>query len=189
VVLDCETSGLDPHRDSLLSLGAVGVRGRHIACRDWFEATVRPSSPSARENILIHRIGRDRQAAGEEPAHALHAFLEFAGDAPRVAFRAAFDRTVMARALHAVGRRDAARWLDLAALLPVLFPQVGGPAATLDTWCSAFGIEPYLRHDAVADAYATAQLFQIALSRATRQGFRGVTGVLRAAQAGKWTGG
>lgn len=188
VVVDCETSGLDPHRDSLIALAGVGVRGRRIASGDCFEVTVRPSAASARENILVHGIGRDRQAAGEEPVRALDAFLAYAQISPRVAFRAAFDRIVIARALHEVGRRDPGRWLDLAELLPVLFPGAGGSVTTLDAWLAHFGIEHYLRHDALGDAYATAQLFQIALARAVRQGFRSVPAVLRAAQAGKWTG-
>ena len=188
VVVDCETTGLDPNRDSLISVAAVGVQKCRIAAQDWFEATVRPESASARENILVHGIGRHRQAAGEDPAHALHRFLEFAGNAPRVAFRAAFDRIVIARALHSVGRRDAGRWLDLAELLPVIFPRPSGNAMDLDAWLTAFGIEHRMRHDALGDAYATAQLFQVALARAARQGFRGVSAVLRAAGAGKWMG-
>lgn len=189
VVVDCETTGLDPHRDSLVSLAAIGVQGRRIEARDWFEVMVRPSSASARENILVHGIGRERQQAGEAPPAALAAYLRFAGNSPRVAFRAAFDRVVIGRALHAVGRRDAARWLDLAELLPVLFPRAAGKAMALDAWLGEFGIDHHWRHDALGDAYATAQLFQIALGEATRQGFRSVSGVLRAAEAGKWTGG
>jgi len=189
VVVDCETTGLDPHRDSLVSLAAVGVRGRRIGASDWFEVTVRPSARSARENILLHGIGRGRQEAGETPVAALATYLQFASNAPRVAFRAAFDRVVIGRALHAVGRRDAARWLDLAELLPVLFPRAAGKATALDTWLAEFEIDHRWRHDALGDAYATAQLFQIALGQAIRQGFRSVAGVLRAAESGRWTGG
>ena len=188
VVVDCETSGLDAHRDNLLSLAGVGVQRGRIPAGDWFQVTVQPAALAARENILVHGIGAERQLAGEAPASALGAYLEFAGNAPRVAFRAAFDRTVIGRALHAVGRRDAARWLDLAQLLPLLFPRLGSVPTALDGWLSAFGIEHYLRHDALADAYATAQLLQIALSEARRQGFGSVAAVLRAAEAAKWTG-
>lgn len=188
VVVDCETSGLDPHRASLLSLAGVGVQRGRIPSGDWFSVTVRPSAPAPRENILVHGIGAERQMAGVAPASALGAYLDFAAQAPRVAFRAAFDRTVIARALHAARRRDADRWLDLAELLPVLFPRLGSAPTGLDGWLSAFGIDHYLRHDALGDAYATAQLFQIALGEARRQGFGSVAAVLRAAEAAKWTG-
>jgi DNA polymerase-3 subunit epsilon len=188
VVVDCETTGVDPDRDSLLSVAGVGVRGRRILTGDCFEATVRPPAASARENILVHGIGKERQAAGQVAADALAAFIAYAGDAPRVAFRAPFDRKVIARALRLAGERERGVWLDLADLLPVLFPRRGQASTTLDAWLSAFDVPHYLRHDALGDAYATAQLFQVALAEAVRQGFRTVRAVLRAGEAGKWTG-
>ena len=185
IVVDCETSGLDPRRDQLISLGAVGVRGRRIPARDCFSAVLRQAQPSARENILVHGIGERQQSGGEAPEAALAAFFAFAGDAPRVAYRAAFDQAVLARAS---GRRDRAPWLDLARLLPVLFPERGAPATSLDGWLAEFGIAHPARHDALGDAYATAQLFQVALAESGCQGFRSVGAVLRAAGAGRWTG-
>jgi DNA polymerase III subunit epsilon len=70
------------------------------------------------------------------------------------------------------------RWLDVAFLVPALFPQ---PAQTLDDWLRVFGIEAYARHDALADALATAQLFQIVLAEAARRGLR-TLGALRGLQ-------
>ena len=188
VVVDCETSGLDPGRDSLISIAGVGVRDGRIAPGDSFCATLRQERPSGRENILIHGIGRERQADGDAPAAAIEGFLGFAADAPRVAFRAPFDKAVVARAARAVGRREGGLWLDLAQLLPVQFPDRGRPEATLDRWLATFGIAHPARHDALGDAYATAQLFQAALREAGLQGFRTVGAVLRAARAGKWAG-
>jgi DNA polymerase-3 subunit epsilon len=74
----------------------------------------------------------------------------------------------------------------LAELLPVLFPARGKLESTLDDWLAAFGIAHGSRHDALGDAYATAQLFLPALAEAGRQGFRTVGGVLRAVHAGRW---
>lgn len=185
VVVDCETSGLDPQHDRLISLAGVAVRGRRIATGEYFSAVLRQERPSARENILVHGIGRQRQAQGGEPEQVLAGFFAFAGDAPRVAYRAAFDRAVIARAAPG---RERGRWLDLARLLPVLFPERGAPATTLDAWLGAFAIAHPARHDALGDAYATAQLLQIALAAGARQGFKTVAAVLRAADAGRWTG-
>ena len=188
VVVDCETSGLDPGRDSLISVAGVGVRDGRIAPGDSFCAMLRQERPSERANILIHGIGRDRQSGGEPPAAAIAGFLGFAAEAPRVAFRAPFDKAVVARAAREVGRLEGGLWLDLAQLLPVLFPERGDPEATLDRWLGMFGIAHLARHDALGDAYATAQLFQVALREAGRQGFRTVGGVLRAARSAKWAG-
>ena len=185
VVIDCETSGLDPRRDRLISLAGVGVRSRRICAKDCFSRVLRQEQPSGLENILVHGIGEQQQSQGQMPEAALAAFLAFADRAPRVAYRAAFDRSVLE---HACGRRDRSPWLDLAQLLPVLFPARGSPAATLDAWLEAFAVAHPARHDALGDAYATAQLFLVALAECGRQGFRSVGAVLQAARAGRWTG-
>jgi len=188
VVIDCETSGLDPQRDSLISLGAVAVLDGRISPSEAFSATLRQARPSGRDNILVHGIGGERQVAGEEPSAALSALLDFAADSPRAAWRAAFDRTVIARAAGAAGRTERGLWLDLAELMPVLFPGRAPAEATLDRWLEAFSVAHRARHDALGDAYATAQLLQVALREAGRQGFATVGAVLRAARASRWTG-
>lgn len=189
VVLDCETSGLDPDRDRLLSLGAVAVQAGRLSPADAFSAMVRQEQPSTRENVLVHGIGHERQASGAPSEAAIGAFLAFAGHAPRVAWRAAFDRAVIARALRAARLEETGLWLDLAALMPVLFPRRGAAEAPLEHWLAAFAIPHPARHDALGDAYASAQLLQIALPEAARQGFGTVGAVLRAARSARWTGG
>ncbi len=158
VVLDVETSGLDPSRDALLSIGAVAVRDARIDVDDSFEILVRPARTSARDNILVHGIGEGAQRDGTDPAAACQAFLDWAGDAPLVAFHASFDRTVLARAIRAhLAARPPSDWLDLAGLAPALNP--GVRARALDDWLAHFGLPVDGRHHASADAFATAMLF------------------------------
>jgi DNA polymerase III subunit epsilon len=189
VVVDCETSGLDPARDRLISLAAVAVQGGRIFLDRTFSVMVHQPQPSARNNILVHGIGQERQAAGMAPQTAVRDFLAFAGHSPRVAWRAEFDRAVVSRALRDARLDESGLWLDLAALLPVLFQGRAAAEAPLERWLGVFAIDHPARHDALADAFATAHLLQIALSEAGRQGFRSVGAVLRAARAARWTGG
>jgi DNA polymerase-3 subunit epsilon len=188
IVVDCETSGLEPQRDRLISLAAVAVKGGRISPGDSFSAMLRQEKSSSKDNILVHGIGKERQSGGDIPAAALSAFFAFAGDCPRVAYRAPFDKAFIARAAQQARRRDRGAWLDLAELLPVVFPRLGTREATLDAWLSTFGIAHGLRHDALGDAYATAQIFQVALAEAVGHGFQTVGAVLRAARAARWTG-
>ena len=67
VVVDCETSGLDPARDALLAIGGVAVREARVDVDDSFEVLVRPERPSGRENILIHGIGEGAQRDAVDP--------------------------------------------------------------------------------------------------------------------------
>jgi DNA polymerase III subunit epsilon len=76
-------------------------------------------------------------------------------------------------------RAAARRWLDLATLAPAFFP--GRAGHDLDGWLGAFGIECSARHDALGDAYATAQLFLVMLAEARRQGLGSAEALARIA--------
>jgi DNA polymerase-3 subunit epsilon len=165
VVLDVESSGLDMHHDRLLAIAALAVHpvpGRLLlALGDSFEVVLRQPAATVddKSNILLHGIGLGAQRAGTEPALALAAFEQFAGRSPLLAFHAAFDRTLIERACRQhLGRRPAHAWLDLEPLAAVLHPQLR--ARSLDDWMAHFGIRCAARHQAAADALATAELLQ-----------------------------
>lgn len=187
VVLDVETGGLDAQRDPLLAIGGVAVRDGRIDVDDSFETVVRPPAPSDRANVLVHGIGQGAQRGGVDPAAGCRSFLEWAGDAPLVAFHAAFDRAFLARAIRdALGARHDARWLDLAALAPALNP--GLQAKALDEWLEHFALRIEQRHNASADAFATAMLFLRLLAQVPA-GERDVGSLRRLAGAQRWAGG
>jgi DNA polymerase-3 subunit epsilon len=188
VVADVETSGLDPYRDRLISIGAVALDHGLVDFGDSFQAVLRQERASSGENILVHGIDGSTQLAGMDASDALVAWLDFAGAAPLVGFHADFDRIVLTRAARDVlGVKPANPWLDLAFLAPALFadasasPRVSAPGNgghTLDDWLRIFAIEANARHDALSDALATAQLFQIVSAQAARRGLH-TLGALR----------
>jgi DNA polymerase III subunit epsilon len=177
VVIDCETSGLDAARDRLLSVGAVIARDGAVVTDEFFEGYVRQETPSATENILIHGIGGDAQRGGQPLAEVIDALARFLGDGIPVAFHAPFDAAVLRR--HGLQAR--AKWLDLATLAPALFPAKGRADSPLEHWLGAFGIPARARHDALGDAFATAQLLLVALGEAKRQRVASVEGLREAA--------
>jgi DNA polymerase-3 subunit epsilon len=183
VVIDCETSGLDIARDRLLSVAAVAVRDGRIQLADAYEAKVRQLAPSAPENIVIHGIGGDAQVLeGKNLDSVIRDFSAFVADGIPVAFHAPFDAAILRR--HGLALR--ARWLDLAGLAPALFPALGPKDAALDHWLAAFGIPAQARHDALGDAFATAQLLLVLLNEAKRQRVETVEAMLRTERAGRW---
>jgi DNA polymerase-3 subunit epsilon len=78
------------------------------------------------------------------------------------------------------------RFIDLAALLPAMVP--GTSNDTLDEWVAHFGLPPVGRHQAIADAYATAQLLMIVLQDAPRAGIETSRDLRDAEQAQRWLG-
>jgi DNA polymerase-3 subunit epsilon len=171
VVVDTETSGLDTARCNLIAIGAVAIENDAIVVAPSFEAVLRQQSTSSRENIEIHGVGAEAQAQGEEPMQALVRFLEFARKDPLIAYHVAFDAAFLRRAIKAnLGMRFGGEWVDIAVLAPLTFPDFARSRRGLDGWFARFGLDPMARHNALADAYATAQLFQIVARRAARDG-------------------
>jgi DNA polymerase-3 subunit epsilon len=187
VAMDLETTGANMHADRVISIGAVAVAGRTARHADSFEVVLRQDQESRVDNILIHQIGGQEQRAGEEPVGALLSFLEYLDGSIAVAFRAEFDATVLRRELHAqLGIRTRQRFLDLAVVLPALFP--GTPNDTLDDWTAHFGLPPIGRHHAIADAYANAQLLLLVLEQAQRIGLRTAGDLLDLEKSQRWLG-
>ena len=189
VVIDCETSGLDPKRDRLLSVGAVSVRGSRIALAEAYGALIGQTQPSTRENIAIHGIGGEAQRTGRAAKEVLRELGEFSGSGIPAAFHAPFDAEILRRASKAAGAPTLPRrWLDLAELAPALYPARRPAPRTLEHWLGRFGIAPQARHDALGDALATAQLLLVLLGAAARQGIEHAEDLMAAAAAGRWLG-
>lgn len=162
VVLDVESSGLDARHDRLIAMAGIALQlddaRPRIRLGDSFEVVLRQTEAEPdKPNILLHGIGVGAQRDGIEPRLALEAFERWLAGAPLIAFHAAFDETLIQRAMQAVlGRRLANPWLDLEPVAAALQPQV--QARSLDPWLAHFGIVCAARHQAAADTLATAEL-------------------------------
>jgi DNA polymerase-3 subunit epsilon len=189
VVVDVESSGLDPYRDRLISIGAVVVRDATVRLAEAFSVTLRQERPSEDRNILVHRIGGSAQMEGSDPPAALMDFLDFAGKSPLVGFNADFDRVLIERACRAaLGTEPDGDWLDLAALAPAVFPARARACRNLDDWLREFAIENHARHDALADALATAQLLLPVLAAVREQGIVTRAGLSSLQKGYRWLG-
>ncbi len=162
VLLDVESSGLDPTRDRLLAIAAIALTRQGGAPRlvfgDSFEVLLRqPEATVDKANILVHGIGVGAQRGGTEPAQALAAFERWVGRSPLLGFHVAFDEALIQRAMRAtLGRALANPWIDLADVARVVRPDVAG--RSLDEWMDALGVRCAVRHQAAADTLATAEL-------------------------------
>jgi DNA polymerase-3 subunit epsilon len=188
VVADVESTGLDMRADRLIAIGAVTVEAGRIDLGRSFYSVLRQDAASSRENILVHGICGTQQREGEDPVEALLGFLEFAGRAPLVGYHAAFDAVMIGRAMqHYLGAPFKLPWIDLAYVAPELVPTEGVRHKGLDAWLQRYGIEVFSRHDAVADALATAQLLLAVLAHARKKPQR-VAELLWDPESTRWLG-
>jgi DNA polymerase-3 subunit epsilon len=178
VVVDVETTGLNLMADRLISIGAVAVVNERIVLGDSFSVVLQQQEVSRKENILVHGISSSAQREGVEPVDALLDFLDYLGKSPLVAFHVTFDETMIRRALKQyLGLSFSHAWLDLAYVMPALYPTLAHNHRGLDDWIARFDIRIEARHNALADAMATAQLFQVALSRARHKDITAYAGL------------
>jgi DNA polymerase-3 subunit epsilon len=189
VVLDCETTGLDPRHHRIVSIGAVGIRDGEIDLGDTYEALLRVRHNTAA--TLVHGITRTESRAGLSEPDALAGLLAYLGDGVIVGHHIRYDlamiEAALARHVDAVG--DAVLYnqrIDTADLTRRLaadgaFSEAAAPSdLSLDGLCAHFDIVPYDRHTAPGDAFLTAQVLLRLLRIAARQGRRGLAALLEA---------
>ena len=164
LVVDVESTGLDPYSDRLLAIAGVAVRFEesrpYLDPSDSFEVVVQQNAPKVdKSNILIHGIGVGAQRDGVDPVQALAAFEQWAGNAALVGFHSPFDEAMINRATSKfLGKKLPNVWLDLAWVAPLAMPKE--KARSLDDWMDLRQVTCAVRHQAAADAWATAQLLQ-----------------------------
>lgn len=187
VVVDVETTGLNLMQDRLISIGAVAVTNGKIDFGDSFYAVLQQQAASEKGNILLHGIGASAQLEGKPPADALLDFLGYLGKSPLVAFHVTFDETMIRRAMREhLGFSFSHPWLDMAYVMPGLNPPLARKYRALDDWIGHFGIRIDARHNALADALATAQLFQVAHAQALRKNISDFVDLRDLERAQRW---
>ena len=175
VVLDSETTGLDPATDRLITIGAVAVVGGEIVLEDAFSALLQidRNTPA----VTVHGITRDEARKGVPEEEALARFLDYLRDGVIVGHHIGHDVAMLdAGYERGWGFRTMNRSLDTMDLTLHLERDgafAGRPPIrhfTLDALCGMFDVIPHDRHTASGDAFLTAQVFLRLLKLAARHG-------------------
>jgi len=175
VVLDSETTGLNPRTDRLITIGAVAVQRGEIVLDDAFEALLRVERNT--EAVTVHGVTRDESRSGVSEPVALEGFLDYLQDGVIVGHHIGHDiATLDAACERHWGVQLANRSLDTMDLTLHLERDgafAGRPPIrnfTLDSLCALFGVIPHDRHTAGGDAFITAQIFLRLIRLAERCG-------------------
>lgn len=171
IVLDLETTGLNPAKDQMIAIGAVAINNNAIPLDDQFDLILRRPELDIRKTVLIHGIGPEALTDGHETEDALLHLLDWMNGDPILAYHSAFDQKFLEKTLRAeLGYGENHIWLDVAELMPTFFPSANKQGKGLDNWADTFGLQASTRHHAAADAMVTAELTLIALNKAAQQG-------------------
>lgn len=171
VIVDLETTGLDVQRDSILSIGAVAICGGGIPLYDQFERTIFQADHQPTGATVLHEIAPSHIQLADPAAKVLRDFIDYAGKSVLLAFHAGFDQQMLARSLYEeLDYRLQHRFLDVADMAPMLYPDAASRCTNLDDWQGHFQLTNSERHHASADAQVTAEMMLILLNRLTRDG-------------------
>ncbi len=171
VVLDTELSGLDRKRDRILSIGAIRMHGTSILLSETFDTFIYTDPSHAEPAVRIHEILPSDLSEGLALADALKNFTsQFVRESDvLVGHFLNIDLDFLQRDLKAlklpplthahIDTMNAVSWLDQAGY-SVARQDDGSVATQLFDIARAMEIEVDEAHNALADAYITARVWQ-----------------------------
>ncbi len=160
IVLDTETTGLDPLNDHrLVEIGCVELVN-HVPTGRTYHQYVNPERDMPEEAYRVHQLSGEFLAGFPVFADVADAFLEFIGGARLIIHNAPFDMGFINAELARLKRPAVPmeRSTDTVAMARRKFP--GAPAG-LDALCKRFGIDNSHRklHGALVDADLLASVY------------------------------
>jgi DNA polymerase-3 subunit epsilon len=160
IVLDTETTGLDPLRgDRLVEIGCIEILNR-MPTGQTFHRHLNPERDVPAEAFAVHGLSSEFLAGKPLFAHVVDEFLEFIADAPLVIHNASFDISFINAELDRMKRAPIARerLIDTLLLARRKHP---GVSNRLDDLCSRYAIDNSRRtkHGALLDAELLAEVY------------------------------
>ncbi len=160
IILDTETTGLDPLRgDRLVEIGCIEIFNR-MPTGQFFHRHINPEREMPQEAFAVH--GLSTAFLSDKPlfAHVVEDFLEFIADTPLVIHNAAFDIAFINAELSRIAKPPIARerLVDTLLLARRKHP---GVSNRLDDLCSRYAIDNSrrTRHGALLDAELLAEVY------------------------------
>lgn len=160
VVLDTETTGLDPsagHR--IVEIGCVELIN-HIPTGREYHEFIDPERDMPEKAFEIHGLSAEFLTGKPKFSDVAGGFLEFIEDSPLVIHNASFDLRFLNAELDAIGAAaiDAGRAVDTLMIARQKFP---GAQSSLDALCRRFDIDLAVRdkHGALVDSHLLAAVY------------------------------
>lgn len=160
IVLDTETTGLDPLRgDRLVEIGCVEMLNR-MPTGQTYHVYINPERDMPAEAFAVHGLSAEFLSTKPLFHEVVDAFLEFIGDAPLVIHNASFDISFINAELDRIKRAaiQRERLVDTLLLARRKHP---GVSNRLDDLCSRYAIDNSRRtkHGALLDAELLAEVY------------------------------
>ncbi|MBI1775614.1 MAG: DNA polymerase III subunit epsilon [Proteobacteria bacterium] len=160
IVLDTETTGLDPQAGHRVVEVACLELVNHVPTGNSFQKYVNPEREMPLDAFAVHGLSSEFLASQPRFAEIVDSFLEFIGNDTLVIHNAEFDLSFINAELERVARTklERERAVDTVSLARRKFP---GAQASLDALCRRFSIDATARakHGALLDCELLAQVY------------------------------
>ncbi|MBI3705858.1 MAG: CBS domain-containing protein [Rhizobiales bacterium] len=182
VVIDTETTGLDPRKALIVEIAAVRLAGGRLQPKDAFRRLVCPGEPIPALASGVHGINDAAVADAPPFADIWPELSSFIGDAVVIGHALGFDLAVLKRECERAGIEwTRPHTLDTRLLAEVAEPYLAG--YSLDSLAAWLGVEITDRHSALGDALACARIFLALLPKLREGGIRTLAEAERACRA------
>jgi DNA polymerase-3 subunit epsilon/CBS domain-containing protein len=182
IVIDAETTGLDPARARLIEIAGVHLARGRIAPGASFRRLVRPDEPIPAASTRIHGIDDATVASAPTFAEVWPEFAAFAAGHVVIGHAIGFDLAVLKRECEKAGIAWVRpRTLDTRLLAEVAEPNLAGYA--LDKLAAWLEVEMEGRHSALGDAMTTARIFRALVPKLREGGIRTLAEAMQACRA------
>ncbi len=167
VAVDLETTGLNLNRDEIIACAMVPIRKMRILVGEAFYTTIKPARYRI-DSMKYHGISeRDLQNAPLFETVAPEIMRRL--DGILVGHSVEIDHHFLKKALKRAGIKLRCHFLDIALLeswiRERLHEKVSPEVPTLDNLINAYHLKEHYRHNALADAFFAAQIFQFQVRR------------------------
>lgn len=163
VVFDTETTGLNPKKDDIVSIGAVKIKDNKILTSQTFEVFIKNSCEMSSKSIEIHRLRPVDLQNAKTTEVAIREFLDFIGSRPLVGYYLEFDVSMINKYIKPMlGITLPNKKIEVSEIYfdqtICLIPQ-GNIDLRFDTILKNCGVPNMGAHNAVNDAIMTAMIF------------------------------
>jgi CBS domain-containing protein len=158
VVIDTETTGLDPAKARVVEIALVRLSAGQLDGKSALRSLVNPGEPIAPAVVAIHGIDDKAVVSAPDFAGIWPQFAEAMSEAVVIGHTLGFDLAVLKRECERAKLPwHAPRTLDTMLLAQVIEPNLGG--YTLEHLANWLGVKVEGRHAALADATLTGHIF------------------------------
>ena len=163
VVFDTETTGLNPKKDEILSIGAVKIKDNKILTSQTFEMFIQNSCNISSESKKIHGIREVDLLNAKTTMEVIPEFLKFIGSRPLVGYYLEFDIAMINKYVKPwLGIKIPNKQIEVSEIYynqKIEFIPQGNIDLRFDTILQDCNIPDMGAHNAVNDAIMTAMIF------------------------------